>query len=220
MTLLCQSIANITESHLVQELLAHPQWRSRLLAIRGIPDDVHASTNVSLLNAPGNNGKGGDVDILLCSPGRPDLATAVTVKRFKVRPPAFDTEQPNKLGGFKKAVQQANQLAKFGFAQVYLFILVVVDSREQNNGRIGYIGLSAKLKNVIEQAISLGGLHQRIGLMRYYFVQPMDDAPLGTGTYQAHLIRMATEVTQPTALTDWVRRAISDRINGGARETG
>jgi hypothetical protein len=41
---------------------------------------------------------------------------------------------------YDKAVSQANRLAEMGFAQVYLFVIVVVDSRENNQGRYTYEG--------------------------------------------------------------------------------
>src|SRR5205807_941816 len=104
---------------------------------------------------------------------RPDLAIAIEAKRVKVR-----SGRLNKLHDFKKGVRQANLLARIGFSQVYLFVFVVVDSREQNAGRMSYDGTDSYLRSVIEQAISVSDLDPRVGLMHYEFVQPMDHAPL------------------------------------------
>jgi hypothetical protein len=146
----------------------------------------------------------GDVDILLVVPGRPDLATAIQVKRIKVGAAALRTRRPNKLHELKKGVRQANVLARIGFSQVYLYVFVVVDSREQNAGRISYDGPSSELRSLIRQVISPRGLDQRVGLIHFEFVQPMDDEPLGSGTYGADLVRLAESMAQPPEVTTWV----------------
>ena len=64
-----QSLASIPEDSLVQHLLSDRHWRSRLLGIRGIPDDVLTIQLVLLVGAPG--GFEGDVDILLCAKNQP-----------------------------------------------------------------------------------------------------------------------------------------------------
>jgi hypothetical protein len=42
--------------------------------------------------------------------------------------------------------------------------------------------------------------------MHYEFVQPMDHAPLGVGTYGGHLQRIVETADQPDALTQWVAK--------------
>lgn len=153
----------------------------------------------------------GDVDILLRSKNQPALATAIEAKRVKVGPEAFRTGAPNKLQEYQKAVRQANRLAQVGFSQVYVFVLVVVDSREHNDGRISYAGATSALRGVIDNAISVHGLDQRIGLARHDFIQPMDHAPLGIGAGGTHLIRPAKLVAQPVTLTEWITRLVERR---------
>jgi hypothetical protein len=127
----------------------------------------------------------------------------------KVGASAFLSGRPNKLHEFDEGVRQANLLAQVGFSQVYLFVLVVVDSREQNAGGISYDGLTADLQRTIESTISTRELVQRVGLMHYEFVQPMDNAPLGIGTYSAHLQRIAETAVQSPELTQWVAQVIA-----------
>jgi hypothetical protein len=117
------SIASIPEGSLVQHLLSDRHWRSRSLGIRGIPDNSLAFQRVLLSGAPG--GFEGDVDILLCAKNLPNVATAIEVKRVKVGASAFRSGRPNKLHEFEEGVRQANLLARVGFSQVYLFVLVV-----------------------------------------------------------------------------------------------
>ncbi|MBZ5562095.1 MAG: hypothetical protein LAP13_06705 [Acidobacteriia bacterium] len=126
------------------------------------------------------------------------------MKRIKVGAAALQNRRPNKVQEFKEGVRQANLLAKIGFSQVYLYVLVVVDSREKNAGRNTYKGLPPELSRVIEGAISPRNLDKRVGLMYHQFVQPMDYEPLGTGTYFGHLVRLAESAVQPEDVTAWV----------------
>jgi hypothetical protein len=199
------SISDIGEASLIGQLLADLGLRSNLLGIQGIASDPVCFQNVCLDGIPSDVVT--DVDILLCAPGQPESAIAVEVKRIKVGASALRSGRPNKLDELKKAVQQANLLARAGFSQVYLFVLVVVDSREKNMGKISYDGADSELRSLIEQAISVKGLNPRVGLVRYEFVQPMDHAPLGEGAlnaYGARLVRSAQKVPQPDELTRWV----------------
>lgn len=197
------SIAVIPEALLIDRLIRDSHWRSRILGIEGIHSNSTLFQSVLLSGLPGKCR--GDVDILLVPPGRPDLATAIQVKRIKVGAAALRTRQPNKLRGLEEGVRQANLLARIGFSQVYLYVFVVVDSREQNVGRISYDGLSRELRELLRQSISPIGLDQRVGLMHYEFGQPMDDEPLGSGTYGADLVRLAESMVQPPEVTAWVQ---------------
>lgn len=203
------SISDIEEASLVERLLADRHLRSNLLGIRGIPADALYLQKVHLDGIPA--GVVTDVDILLCAPGRPDSAIAIEAKRVKVGPKALRSRRPNKLHELKKGVRQANLLAGIGFSQVYLFVLVVVDSREENAGKISYGGADSQLRSLIGQAISVSGLNPRVGLVHYEFVQPMDHASLGVGAlgaYGAHLVRSAQAVPQAAELTRWVARVM------------
>jgi len=95
-------------------------------------------------------------------------------------------------------------------------VLVVVDSREKNMGKISYDGADSELRSLIERAISVGGLNARVGLVHYEFVQPMDYPPLGVcalDAYGAHLIRSAQTVPQPAVLSRWLARRLPIRTN-------
>ena len=167
-----------------------------------MPDNPRVLQKLSLQDAPGDFA--GDADIVLCEPDHPSVATAIEVKRIKVSGAAFKTGRPNKLHEYDKAVKQANRLARVGFAQVYLYVIVVVDSRENNEGRYTYNGLTAELRAKIEAIFSLEQLESRIGLVRHEFVQSMDHPPLELGTYSGRLIRPAQEVPQSAAVTAWI----------------
>src|SRR5579859_8100898 len=133
------SIADIPEDHLIRILLSDPYWRPNIFGLDGIPDDALDRQRVPLLTAPGHFF--GDIDILLSAPDHPEQAVAFEVKRIKFGARHLRNRKPSKLGNLKKAVQQANRLAKVGFWRVYLYVVTVVDSREQNEGQVTYAGL-------------------------------------------------------------------------------
>jgi hypothetical protein len=201
-----QSLAEIPEGELVGRLMAEPHWRGRVIGLHGIPSDVEVYLAVPLRGLPEE--PKGDIDILLVPPGRPDFSTVVQVKRVKVGETAFYTGIPSKLKELENVRRQANQLAEIGFAQVYCFVFVVVDSRHNNKGRFTYEGPTPALRKRIDDAVSTAGLAPRVGLVHFEFVQPFDAEPLGPGTYGGNLKRLATAISQPSEVTAWVQRTI------------
>jgi hypothetical protein len=186
----------------VRRLLAHPFNRADLLGIRGIPSDALTLTTVPLIGLPGS--PQGDVDILAWAPPRTDEAVAFEVKRFKVVVEQDSWARLNKLHEFQQGVRQANLLARIGFCQVYLWVLVVVDSRAQNVGTISYAGMNSDTNREVGAAVDTRGLDSRIGVVVHELVQPMDNPPLTVGSGGIHLIHAATPVPQPPEVTAWV----------------
>jgi len=180
-----------------------------LHAIAGMPKNPLLLQAKSLRAAPG--AVNGDVDLLIVERGAPQAAVAVEIKRVKVHAPTFRNRTPNKLHEYKKAVAQANQLARVGFGQVYLYVFVVVDSREHNRGRVTYAGLTSELRAAITAVISPKDLDPRIGLALFELIQPMDFPPLSIGAGGIHLERLATATEQPTDLTRWIADLVSSR---------
>ena len=201
-----ESIAELPEGELVRRLLADPYTRDFLFGIKGMPDAARVLQRTDLRNAPGRFA--GDADLILVAPDHPEAAVAFEVKRVKVGASAFESGQPNKLREYDKAVGQANRLADVGFSQVYLYVIVVVDSRIRNDGRYTYDGLTPELDGVIRGVLSLEHLLPRVGLVIHEFVQPMDHPPLVLGTYGGHLERAATPVPQGADLTEWIAQLL------------
>jgi hypothetical protein len=205
------SLADIPESKLVRSLLADPHWQQRIIGIHGIPDDARAFPEVPLDGLE----RKGDIDILLADPLHPEFATVVQVKRIKVKAETFASGTPNRLDAFNELKKQTNLLADLGFAQVFAFAMVVVDSRTRNNGEYRFDGLTPALRDTIASSLSLDGFAERIGAMHYEFVQPLDDAPLTSGTYSGKPLRMPQVARQPDAVTAWVAQVVEERIAGG-----
>jgi hypothetical protein len=197
-----ESLADIEEKDLVRRLVENRLSLTDLLGVRGMPTAPLAFQAVDLRGAPGSVET--DVDLLFVESNAPDAAVAIEVKRIKVHAPTFESGKPNKLQEYKKAVAQANLLAHVGFAQVYLYIFVVVDSRHHNAGRVTYDGLTPELRSRINAVISLDGLEPRVGLVVHELVQPMDHAPLTVGAGHMTLRRQATAVQQPEGLARWL----------------
>jgi hypothetical protein len=196
-----ESLAAIPEGELVRRLLSDSHWRERVLRIHGIPDGVTYFPEIELagLNAEG------DVDILAVDPTTPHLATAIQVKRVRVSEKSFAAGgSPNKLKEVLKLNRQSSLLVELGFWQVFAFVFVVVDSRVRNVGHYRFDGLTTELRRMIEQGITMEGLAPRAGCIVYELTQPMEDHPLGTGTFWGHIHRMPTCSPQSAEVTKWV----------------
>ena len=194
------SVADIAEKPLVELVINSPIWRWRLLNIAGIDA---ASTLYPCVQRTGlPRFPAGDIDLLLVPPSRPDHATAIEFKRVKIR-----DGEANKLHEFTKGVDQVNRLAMIGFYQVYLYILVAVDSRATNEGQMSCAdGIGWELRNEIAARISPRDLQPGVGLMQWEFVQSTDHAPLGVGHGGGHLVRLAEPRAQSVEVTAWVAR--------------
>jgi hypothetical protein len=196
-----ESLAAIPEKKLVRRLLADDHWRNRILRLHGIPDGVHYFPEVELkgLNAHG------DIDILAVDPTTPHLATAVQVKRVRVSEKSFvEDGKPNKLREISKLNRQASLLVQLGFWQVFAFVFIVVDSRIRNAGQYRFDGLTTALRAIVDQGITTAGLDARAGCIVYEITQPMEDHPLGTGTFFGRIVRMRTCSPQNSNVTSWV----------------
>src|ERR1035437_372034 len=149
------SITDIKEDELVEILVR----RGEVFDVFGMPRDAACRTRVLLNDAPGNFRS--DIDVLLCDTKRPQEAAAFEVKRIKFGLSAFRPNGdvvPNKLGEVEKAIDQANRLAQVGFWKVFLYIIVMVDSRKRNAGAVTYAGLSAREKSMLEPYLRMDTL--------------------------------------------------------------
>jgi hypothetical protein len=156
----------------------------------------------------------GDADILLCAPGQPERTLASQVKRVKVGMSQLRFSTPSKLQELRKAVRQTNLLAEMGFWKVFLYVITVVDSREQNfdqisRGEITYAGLSNDLKHKINVAVSNSTTSLRVGLAEIDLTQASDNSPFTLDASGAKLHRRATEVPQSEQLTSWISGVFS-----------
>jgi hypothetical protein len=201
------SIADIPEGKLVDRILSDPLWGLEFFQFAGMPSGMMNRQSVSLESAPGNTK--GDIDVLFCAPGLPEQAVAYQVKRIKFGINQLRNGTPGKVEEFKKLTRQANLLARMGFWQVYADVVVVVDAREQNAGKVTYQGLSSKMKSLVSSNISTQFLDERVGLGVLEFTQPMDHAPFTVGTHGLHVRRFAKPERQNEELSRWVADVFS-----------
>src|SRR5439155_7725113 len=89
--------------------------------------------------------------------------------------------------------------------QVFLWVFVLADTREEDGVRLTYDGPDSMLRSEIEYVISPVNLDRRVGLITHEWVQPMDRPPLELATYGGHLRNLPERVTQPPELTKWLR---------------
>ena len=212
MPLLHQSIATIPEKELVAHVLNDVHYRDTLFNIKGIhTKQARVLEQVELCQFRSN--LTGDVDILVVPANQPELSTAIQVKRFKAVVTRDEQGVDDAAVGhpkrfhelMAKGVQQANESKRIGFAQVYLWIFIVIDTRARNNGWYTYDGPDSLLRSRIQQAISPVGLDPTVGLMEFEWIQPMDRPPFELSTHGGNLQKLAATTEQPAELTEWLR---------------
>jgi hypothetical protein len=200
-----ESVADIHEDKLVEYLLAVPYWRQWMFGHYGIPSDPIYRDRVPLGTVPGGLPRQGDVDVLLCGPGRFEEAVAYQVKRLKVSLAQLQAKTPGKLKGIEEGVQQANILADLGFWKVYLYIFALIDARELNllgDDRPRFNEIKYKINTAIGSSIQT--LQSRIGVFAVDLVQTTDTPPTTFDQAGGHLLRKAGEASQSHELTKWV----------------
>ena len=205
-----ESLAELGESVLVERLLTDPSWKSCITDIDGFPDVADYFTTVPYDGLPG--APTGDIDILVVPDDNPEQSIAIQAKRVKVGESAFSTGEPNKLKEVQKLQTQARITADIGFSQTYCYLFVLVDSRANNGGGFKFDGLTTPLQFRIESIDLLAGLDARVGAMRFELVQPLDDRPLGQGTFHARLFRLAQRQVQSPEVTEWVVKTKRRRL--------
>jgi len=204
------SLAKLQEAKIVSWLLEAPYFRDAFFNIAGMPSPAKLQTLecVSLTDIPPGEHRG-DIDVLAIECGRPAAAIAIQAKVVRAQERAFDTDgNPNGLRGLAEGVRQANLLATVGFAQVYLYVLVLVDSRRHNadEGRGPYGGLTPRLHARIYGDLSPPGLAQGVGFVTLELVQSSDELSLvGLGDLRCR-DSLATARRQPDTLTRWVEQ--------------
>jgi hypothetical protein len=212
MPLLHRSITESKEPELVSHVLNDVHHRDTLFNIKGMRTrDARVLECVDLRLF--QKGLAGDIDILVIPHGQPELSTAIQVKRFEANVRVDASGEDEVEGGYPerfrklmaKGIKQANRTKLLGFAQVYLWVFVVIDTRERNGGWYTYEGPDSLLRSQIASAISPVGLDPTIGLMEFEWVQPMDRPPFELGTYGGHLRKLADTTAQPPELTEWLR---------------
>ena len=202
-----ESLAAIPEGKLVRGLLADPHWRERLFRSHGISSDAKHYPEVLLDGV----GKEGDIDVLVVDPVQPEYATCVQVKRIKVSAQTFVSGKPNRLSAVAELKRQSNLLVELGFWQVFSYAIVVVDSRANNRGAYSFEGVTSQLRTVIDGGLTTTDLHEKAGLLKFELTQPIDDYPLGAGTFTGRILRMPTVQSQAASITRWVRQVVAER---------
>jgi len=168
-----------------------------------------------LLNQPYGKEKG-DIDIFLVSPSSPENSIAIEVKRVKlgkyeIRKNLTNINDKDRLSN---GVQQANKLARLKFSQVYLYIFIVVDSKEKNIGSISYNCQTNKQNQMIDGLINetiSNSLDKRVGVVKFEFAKAMDESSLFIDTGGSKLIKRAEIINQPTELNEWVLKTIKNK---------
>ena len=198
------SITDVPEANVVDRVFEAPTWRLTMglppLADHSWPHRLRSELPVDPLTGR----QRGDIDILTMPPASPKAAVAIEAKCVRVPASAFKTIEPNGLSNWRKGITQANKSAGLGFHKVYLYMFLLIDSREHNAGERLYRGATPELLERVYSALRLGELDPRVGVVQNQFVQPFDRPPFITGMASSQILRFATEVEQTEEITAWV----------------
>ena len=141
MPLLHKSITEFREQELIAHVLNDVHYRDTLFNIKGMfTKGARVLEQIELHNL--RTGLTGDIDILVVPGNQPELSTAIQVKRFEAIVRMSEEGLDEVEGGYPerfrelmaKGTLQANATKRLGFAQVYLWIFVVIDTRARNSG--------------------------------------------------------------------------------------
>jgi hypothetical protein len=209
MPLLHDSIARVKEAEFIRKLLNHVYYSHSIFGLKDLPID-NAAVLAQVDRGHYRAELKGDFDILVVPRDTPEQATAIQVKRLGLKVGGADQPKLETIAGraqrlFDEGVLQTSADERLGFSQVYLWMFVLVDSREQNEGRYTYEGASVDVMSRATGPISPSRLPGRVGLMTLEWAQPMDRPPLELATSGGHLSRLAQRSTQPPELTEWLR---------------
>lgn len=213
--LIHDSLAEIPEDKLVDRIVTDIRWGTEFFQFSGMPSRMVGKQCVSLTHAPGN--LKGDIDVLFWAPEVPDHGVAYQIKRIKFGINQLRNGTPSKLEEFKKLAQQTNLISQMGFWQVYAYVIVVADAREQNaeaqsTGMFTFQGLSTELRSLLYSAVSsaIPLFDSRIGIGEMEFIQTMDSEPFTVGTHGLHVRRFCEPAPQSEELTKWVAEVFSE----------
>lgn len=201
-----RSIAEIPEPELVQVLSGHPMLRPWLFDpfLTGPSDRIFL--RVPFVELAETSYRDGDVDAILLPRGEAGSAVAYQIKRVKVSDTTFQTLMPGKLGGFPKAVQQANATVGLGFSRVVLSVLIVTDGRCRREFNFAFRGPTGKIIGQVNQALDLTDLHRDIGVARIEITQPVDEDFTLAGSIGGVYLREPALRKQNPSLTSALER--------------
>jgi hypothetical protein len=204
------SVTDIPESELARWLFSHPVASRDIFRTLGLGDCSCIDFGRSPKDFDSDARGPGDIDVLLCPKPSPDRAVAIELKRVKIVPETFYTEQPGKLGDLKHGVQQANLLYSLGFYRTILMVAIVTDGRDRAGSNFASRGPTSTLANLIDQFPHNDRLGSGIGLTFVEITQPIDKEISWAG---AVVVRSACDTEprlQAAALTARVSTVLCD----------
>jgi len=149
--------------------------------------------------------KPGDIDLLVCDPLAPNLATAFQCKRVKVVAEGPDQDKVNKLEKLGDAVDQANGTRDLGFHRTYLIVLIGVDGRGRRpipvHERVAGRGAFRRVYDFPQR----GSLHEDVGVVFIEISQPTGSSIDDTAIVAISVDHEAACLEQSAKMTERVK---------------
>lgn len=206
-----RSVTDIAEHELAKwffEFLIGPQPLLNRINIH-LPAKIHYRTPISDLFEDVKDG--GDIDVLFHSLDAPEDSVAIECKRVKIKADAFIKNNPNKIHGLSKGINQANYLYRLGFSRVYMIVFIVTDGRKRLEYNFAFRGASQELVDLVEYFPDFARLINTVGLVFIELSQPVDKDITFAGAIGTNIRRTALPREQSSDLT----RRIIELSKGG-----
>ena len=160
------------ETAIIRWLLGS-KGRNLLLELLGLPLDSYTETAVGVPVIDDPQMKPGDLDLLICPHGRPDMSVAIQCKRVTVEVEGDDSDQIRKLGDTKDVVWQANkQRKRYGFHQNYLAIIIQSFVARRCSSEVILRGITPESLKRIYEFNYRDKVHDDVGIIFIDVTQP------------------------------------------------
>jgi hypothetical protein len=211
------SITEKQERDLVNELFAWHHFRALLFKELNIRVDSLCRTHVVSPIIDNPQVKPGDIDVLICEPGKPNESVALECKRVKVTAVSTLDDDVHKINDIKDGASQTKAMRRMGFHRTYLAVLIQVDGRNRKDVNTLFRGLNSsatydgeqKTLNRIYEFPQRSIFHEDVGFVFVEVIQPTGKSFTKTGGICLRIEKDAKRLEQPDNLTNRITSLMS-----------
>jgi hypothetical protein len=203
-----ESIARIHERQFVEWTLSVNEIMTALLWAIGAQRPVrvvHSVPRNALVES-----LNGDFDFLVADTVDPRYTIAIECKLVKAADATDSDTTVVRLGKLKRAIHQANEAARVGFASVYLLIVAVVNASAQRKVNQFHKGLKRDARQRVLQFPQWELLNERVGIAYCELVQTTNKPFDAAGVVVSGSARPAAIIEQSGELTERIVRVVRD----------
>ena len=214
-TALAESVTPLQEKALVKFLTDRAEFRHLIADVLGLGRSVCWLREKGPPLAAPRGEKPGDIDLLIAPSGSPHLARALEFKRVLVRQNDDLSERLNKVEGVADAFSQAAGLARLGYHEAYMALLVVSDLRRHPSENAIFTDASWDTIQRILDVPDWSELASAVGLVWVEICQATDEPIDRSGRVSLCVLKPPTRLEQSGARSSLVARLFDDQCECG-----